>query len=165
MIYKPPVKNYTAQVLILICFAITLTLVIGSFQIKEYSYIFQILTLPFLIIGIQLFFRFILSDYVYEITQSHLYIYPIQAKRRLCAEAFAFSDFQSPLMSKKEYLLAKKAEKTPLIYLNFCKNISSADETYCFVDYTGKRAVLIFEADNIFKEQINKKIEQIIDFQ
>ena len=158
MVDKPPMKNKRPHAVCLLCgLGVALALMM-SFQVKSFLWFFQLIAFVFAIAGIQVFIRYLASDFVYELSENNFNIYRVQGKKRVCLCSLDLTQSMSKVMPQKEYLRDKNTYGRPEMALNYCKNMSADSVYYYFFSFRDRRTMLVFEPSEEFADAMNARI-------
>ncbi|MBR4979374.1 MAG: hypothetical protein IKX77_02365 [Clostridia bacterium] len=162
MTYKPTSKDKTAVFLSLILAFACIFLLYFSSVFAVYPMIFQIIALFFAVFALQIYLKYIYSNYVYEACENDLKIYRISGKKSICVCSLSYEESTSKVFSSEYYETHKSELPKVRISTNFCKNIFPKDYYLYYFNFNSKQASLKFEPDEIFVKFLNEKIENAL---
>ena len=107
---------------------------------------------------LQFYIKFVLSGYVYEVTENDLRVHKITGKKSTTVCSMSLEESLTGVLSAA--YAAKTAAKLPknTISLNFCHNLFCEDFAVYYFNFNGRVAKLKFEPDAAFAEGVNKAI-------
>lgn len=120
--------------------------------------VYQLAGLVLAVVALQIYMKFVQSDYEYRVTANDLEIYKLTGKKSMPVCSVALSESVTGVMSADYAAKHTNALPRHAISLNFCKNILSEDYALYFFNFNGKIARLKFEPDEAFASCVNKYI-------
>ncbi len=161
MTFRPVSKNKKEKVFFIMSAILCILLFVLSSVVSRFVVLYQISAIVIAVVSIEIFMKFVASDYVYEATETCLKIYKIIGKKSICVASLDYNNSYSLVMTNDEYKETK--EKYPKITynINYAKNISPRDFCVYIFDFNGKNVLLKFEPDKVFCDFVNRRISEI----
>lgn len=158
MTFQPKLKGKKEKVLAFLCAAAAVTLILLSGIVNRFGGLYQISAIVLGVISIEIYLKYVGSNYVYEAADDAFKIYRITGKRSICVSSLDYEMSLSYVVSKHEYNENKDKFPSYNFNVNLCKNLSPEEYCVYFFEFSGKKSMLKFEPDDAFIDYINKKI-------
>ncbi len=162
MTYRPPKKNMSAVFLSIFCFVFSVIAFYIAPRIGTYMWLYQISAIVFAVFALQVFMKYVQSDYVYKADEHDLKIYKVTGNKSVCVCSLNYEESISGVVPAGLVEKNKNGYPKTKIVLNFCKNIFPDEYSLYYFNFNGKASVLKFEPDEIFTNYINEKISAAI---
>ena len=162
MTYRPPIKNRKAIIMSLASAFCAMLLIVLSGIFDSYGGLYQISAIILGVVSIELYMKYVGSDYVYEITEESFRIYKITGKKSICVSSLDYEMSLTEVVSKDVYLSEKENYKKYNFNVNFCKNISPDEYYIYFFEFNEKKCMMKFEPDDVFVNLLNEKIRNAL---
>lgn len=163
MTYRPKNISNKEKILALVTAAAAIVLfVVGGFT-EYFPGLYQISAIIMGIVSIELYMKYVGSDYVYEASENSLRIYKITGKKSICVCSLDYEMSLSEIVTADKYLEEKSKYPKYDFNVNYCKNLSP--DKYCvyFFWFKEKRCMAKFEPDEVFVQYVNEKIRAALE--
>lgn len=158
MTYRPQRKNMSAVFLSVFCFVFSVIAFYITPKIGLYMWAYQIAAIILAVVALQIFLKYVQSDYVYKADEHDLKIYKVTGDKSVCVCSLNYEESISGVVSAVTVEKNKADYPSTKIALNFCKNIFPDEYSLYYFNFNGKTSVLKFEPDEIFANYMNEKI-------
>lgn len=158
MTYRPERKNMSAVFLSIFCFVFSVIAFYIAHKIGLYMWVYQVAAIILAVFALQIFLKYVQSDYVYKADEHDLKIYKITGDKSVCVCSLNYEESISGVMTAEYAAKNKNNYPQTKIALNFCKNIFPNEYSLYYFNFNGKASVLKFEPDEIFTNFVNEKI-------
>ncbi len=162
MTFRPPRKNMSAVYLSGFCMVFAVIAFYISSKVEMYIWIYQVSAIVFAVFALQVFMKYVQSDYVYKADEHDLKIYKITGDKSVCVCSLNYEESISGVVTAQQAAKNKNDYPPTKIALNFCKNIFPDKYSLYYFNFNGKASVLKFEPDEIFTNFVNEKISAAI---
>lgn len=162
MTYRPKPKNAVASFLAGTCAVFAVASFYASSKVQMYMGFYQLASVIFAIIALQIFLKYVQSDYVYEACEHDLKIHKITGNKSVCVCSLSYEESISCCVESDYYLKNKNKFPKSKISINYCKSVFPSDYSVYFFNFNSKTAVLKFEPDEVFSKYLNQKITYVI---
>lgn len=159
MTYRPASNSKTAKN---ICFTGAITAVIlflVSGYVSRFAFVYQITALVLAVVSVEMYMKYVGSDYVYEAADKSLKVYKVTGKKSLCVCSLDYEESLSRVISSDKYLSQKEKYPKTNFNINYAKNLSPKQYSVYFFEFNGKKSMMKFEPDKIFTDYVNEKID------
>ena len=163
MTYRPKNISNKEKILALVTAAAAVVLfTIGGFT-EYFPGIYQITAIIMGVVSIELYMKYVGSDYVYEAGENSFKIYKITGKKSICVCSLDYEMSLSEVVTKDEYL--KNKEKYPKydFNVNYAKNLAPENYSVYFFMFKEKKCMAKFEPDEVFTQYLNEKIRHALE--
>ena len=159
MTYRPASDSKTEKNICLICALTAVVLFFVSGFVSRFAFGYQITALFIAVVSVEMYMKYVGSDYVYEASDKSLKVYKINGKKSLCVCSLDYAASLSRVVSSDEYLGNKDKYPKTNFNVNFAKNL--APKKYCvyFFEFNEKKSMMKFEPDKAFADYVNEKID------
>lgn len=158
MTYRPKASGKKEKLISLLLAVCAIALFAASGVVARFAGIYQISAIIFAVISIEMYMKYVGSDYVYEAGEASLKIYKITGKKSICVCSLDYEMSLSTVVSRSDYEADKgKFPKTDF-NVNYAKNLAPENYSVYFFKFNGKTSMLKFEPDADFSAYINEKI-------
>lgn len=158
MTYRPRNTSNREKILALVtAVAAILLFAIGGF-VEYLPGVYQVTAIIMAITSIQLYMKYVGSDYVYEASEKSLKVHKITGKKSICVCSLDYEMSLSYVVSGKEYLKDKSKYPKTDFNVNYAKNLAPENYSVYFFLFNDKKCMAKFEPDEIFTEYVNEKI-------
>ncbi len=162
MTYRPKSKSNKEKILAVTAAATAILLFAISGFVNSFSGLYQLSAIIFAITSIEMYMKYVGSDYVYEATESSLKIYKITGKKSICVCSLDYEMSLSLVVSSKEYLANKEKYPKTNFNVNYAKNLSPENYSVYFFWFNDKKCMAKFEPDDVFTQYVNEKINKAL---
>lgn len=162
MTYRPKPKNSAAAFLSGASAVFAVASFYSSSRVEMYNGFYQLAAVIFAIIALQVFLKYVQSDYIYEAGEHDLKIYKVTGNKSVCVCSLSYEESISCAVKSDYYKQHKNKYPKNKISLNYCKSIFPSDYSVYFFNFNSKTAVLKFEPDEVFSKYLNEKITHVI---
>lgn len=161
MTFRPTSDNTKEKVFFAVSAILCVLLFVLSSVVSRFVGLYQISAIIMAVVSIEIFMKFVASDYVYEATDESLKIHKITGKKSICVASLDYNNSYSLVMTGDEY--KKNKEKYPKITynINYTKNINPRKFFVYIFDFNTKNVLLKFEPDDEFCDYVNQRIKNI----
>ena len=129
MRFSPLKKNNKATVLTIIFSVTAVVLFVISAFVSRFSAFYQISSLILAVYSIQVYLKYISSEYVYEATNENFKIYRVNGNKKTCVASLSYEKSKSLCISLEEFDLQKNTLPKYKYTVNYAKNIYP--DEYC----------------------------------
>ena len=158
MTYRPRNTSKKEKMLALItAFAAIVLFAVGGF-VEYLPGVYQITAIIMAITSIELYMKYVGSDYVYEAAENSLKIHKITGKKSICVCSLDYEMSLSLVVSSKEFLKDKSKYPKTDFNVNYAKNLAPEKYSVYFFLFNDKKCMAKFEPDETFTEYVNEKI-------
>lgn len=161
MTCRPFSKNKKEKVFFVLCAVLCILLFVLSSVVSRFVALYQLSAIVVAVVGIEIFMKFVASDYVYEATETCLKIHKITGKKSICVASLDYNNSYSLVMTNEEYKENKGKYPKITYNINYAKNMSPSEFCVYIFDFNGKNVLLKFEPDKVFCDFVNEKIKNI----
>ena len=158
MKYSPKGNPKTAIGFCMLAAACVLVFVVMSAQNVCAPWISQLGMIIAAVIAVQVYLRYILSNYTYYCDAGKLVIDKIVGKKIVPLGALDLGCSLSEAIPKSEYAKNKNAYPKVQMNLNYCKTMYAPDPYVYIFSFNGKTAMLAFEPSDEFVFALNRNI-------
>ena len=162
MTYRPILKNKKAVYISLASAVCAMLLIVLSGIFDRFGGLYQITAIVLGVISIELYMKYIGSDYVYEATDDCFKIYKITGKKSICVSSLDYEMSLSEVVSNKVFDSSNNNCRKYNFNVNFCKNISPSEYYIYFFEFNEKKCMMKFEPDDVFADYLNQKIRDAV---
>lgn len=162
MKYSPPGDKRPALAAFTLFLALT-AVSAAMFANKSISpWIPQLSAVVFAVCAVQVYVKYILSEYKYAFDDRNLCIDKIVGKKIVPLGSLDLSYSLAEVMSKSEYNEKKSTLPKPDIMFNYCKTMRLRDPFVYLFEFNGKNALLTFEPNGEFVCALNAVINECL---
>ncbi len=158
MTYRPKTLDNKPKVISLCLAAAAVVMFVFSAYAPSFVAAYQLTALILAVVSLEMYVKYVGSDYVYEAAESSLKVYRVNGKKSTCLCSLDYSQSLSEIVSSKEYLTNKQKFPKTNFNLNYAKNLNPASFYVYFFEFNGKKSMIKFEPDEIFVKYANDKI-------
>ncbi len=160
MTYRPKaVSNKEKTLCMLFAFGAIILFGASAF-VPDLKLVYQITALVFAVVFVELFNKYVGSDYVYWLEGNSLKIHRVTGKKSVCLCSLDLTQSLSLVVSSQEYLKNKQAYPKTNFNVNYAKNLAPKEYCVYFFNFNGKKSMMKFEPDKVFAEAVNSVISQ-----
>lgn len=157
MTYRVPKTDRKASLLALLCMVFSVLCFFFS-SVLAAPFLYQLTGLVLAVAALQIYLKFVQSDYVYEVTANDLKIHKITGKKSMTVCSMGLEESITGVMKADDAKQNAAALPKNTISLNFCKNIFCESFAVYYFNFNGKIAKLKFEPDAAFAAYVNRAI-------
>ena len=163
MTFRPKSNTKKESIIAILSAVVAVLLFIVSGIVPTLVIVYQISAFMLAIASIEIYIKYVASDYVYEAADDAFKVYKITGKKSICVSSLDYEMSLTHVISNTEYEEKKNELPKSNFNVNLCKNL--APENYCvyFFDFNGKKSMMKFEPDSVFTEYMNEKISKAWD--
>lgn len=158
MTFRPTLNSNKEKFLSLLLAICAVILILLSGVVKYFAGVYQLTALVLAVISIQIYMKYVGSDYIYSAEEDAFKIYKVTGKRSICVCSLDYDMSLTEVIPFGVYTKNKddfpKSEK----YVNFTKNMTSGVYSVYFFEFRGKSTMMKFEPDIVFSDTLNEKI-------
>ena len=158
MTFRPKASDRKAPACAVICFAAAVFSFYFSSRVSHAALLYQVAAIILAVVALEVYLKYIASDYVYEASAKELKVYKITGNKSVCVCSLSYEESLSGVVTSDYFEKNKAKFPKTQISLNYCKNIFPKEFSLYFFSFNGKKACLKFEPDEIFTNDMNKKI-------
>ena len=162
MTYRPKSKSSKEKILALVTAAAAIMLFATSGFVNKFLALYQISAIILAITSIELYVKYVGSDYVYEAAENSLKIHKITGKKSICVCSLDYEMSLSLVVSSKEYLANKEKYPKTNFNVNYAKNLAPENYSVYFFMFNDKKCMAKFEPDDVFTQYVNEKINKAL---
>ncbi len=159
MRYNPLKKDNKAVTLTVISAVFAVILFATSAFVNSFVLLYQASALVLAVVSLQIYLKYVASDYVYEATDTDLKIYRVNGKKSICVASLSYECSKSSVMTEKYFFENRKSLPKYSYTVNYAKNIAPKTYSLYLFDFNGKTVRMKFEPDDVFTAFVNSKIE------
>ena len=159
MTYRPRASSdKTKRLCVVFAFFAVVLFAVSGF-VQSFVFLYQITALILAVVSVEIYMKYVGSDYVYEAADSALKIYKVTGKKSLCVCSLDYAESLTKVIDSAEYLKNKQKYPKTNFNVNYAKNLNP--DTFCvyFFEFNGKKSMMKFEPDKEFVTYVNQKIE------
>ncbi|MGN1121443.1 MAG: hypothetical protein ACI4RV_03675 [Eubacteriales bacterium] len=158
MTFRPGTTSRKAVLLAAFCAVFAVISFYVSSCVAQARIVYQVAALAAAIVALEVYLKYVGSDYLYTADDKDLKIYKITGKKSICVCSLNYEESASAVVSSA--YVSAHSEKFPKhqIALNYCKNLFPQEYSLYFFNFNGKPARLKFEPDKAFTDYLNQKI-------
>lgn len=158
MTYRPKATGKKERLISFLLALCAIALFAASGFVTRFAGIYQISSIVFAVISIEMYMKYVGSDYVYEAGDKSFKIYKISGKKSICVCSLDYEMSLSCVISNSEYEANKSEYPKTDFNVNYAKNLAPEHYSVYFFKFNGKTSMLKFEPDAEFSAYINEKI-------
>ena len=158
MTYTPSAQNKKAAILTVLFAVAAVAMFLTAGVVTKYRFAYQITGIVSAIIGVELYLKYVMANYVYEAADDSLRVFRITGTKRECVCSLAYSESLMEIIPQSAVLQSPKAFPKTKLATNVCKNLYPERAFLYYFRFNGKNAVLKFEPDDAFVAYTNRKI-------
>ena len=158
MTYKPKSKTNKERLISLLTAACAVILIIVSGITGRFGGLYQISAIVLGVVSIELYLKYVGSDYIYDADDDYFKVYKITGKKSICVSSLDYEMSISRVVDAKEYESNKENYPKVSFNVNLCKNLAPSEYCVYFFEFNGKKCMMKFEPDDVFVDYINEKI-------
>ncbi len=163
MTYRPKSTSNKEKILALACAIVAIVLfTLGSF-VEFFPALYQITAIILAVVSVELYMKYVGSDYIYEAEESSLKIYKITGKKSICVCSLDYEMSLSEIVTCDEYLKNKDKYPKYNFNVNYAKNLAPEKYSVYFFVFKDKKCMAKLEPDEVFSEYVNKKIRAALE--
>ena len=163
MTYRPKNNSKKEKLLALVIAALAIVLYFLSGIVHHFPALYQISAIIMGVVSIEIYMKYVASDYVYEASENSLKIHRITGKKSVCVGSLDYEMSRSLVIKSSEYLANKSKYPKYNFNVNYAKNLAPKEYYVYFFDFNEKVCMAKFEPDDVFAEYVNKKIASYLD--
>lgn len=163
MTYQPNSKNTPEKVLSLSMAILAVVLFSSSGFVEKFSGMYQITAFVFAIVSIQIYLKYVFSNYIYKATEDSLQVYKVTGKKSICVASLDYEMSISQIINSEKYLESKHTYPKTNFNVNYCKNLFPKNYSVYFFEFNGKKSMMKFEPDSEFANYVNALISQAVN--
>ena len=163
MDYRPKRKDFKAAVMAAVCCCFAVMLFVISGYVSSVRWAYQLAGLIFAIVGVQVFFTNVQSDYIYKADKNDIKVYRVTGNKSLCVCSLSYEESLSEIVTAEYFKKHKKDFPKNKLAVNYCKNIFPTEYSLYFFNFNGKVNRLKFEPDDVFAKYMNEKIKSALE--
>ncbi len=131
--------------------------------VSRFNGIYQITSILFAVVSLEVYMKYVGSDYVYEAAETSLKVYKITGKKSICVCSLDYEMSLSPVIPSEEYEADKASFPKTAFNVNYAKNLSPKSYHVYFFEFNGKKSMMKFEPDKEFCAYVNEKIANALE--
>ena len=158
MTYRPKNNSKKEKLLAIICASVAIVLYFLSGIVHHFPVLYQVTAIIMGVVSIEIYLKYVGSDYVYEAAEKSLKIHRITGKKSVCVGSLDYEMSRSLLIKSSEYLGNKDKYPKYNFNVNYAKNLSPKEYYVYFFDFNEKVCMAKFEPDEVFAQYVNEKI-------
>lgn len=159
MTYRPKSSSKKAYILSFASAIFAIILFATSAFVSRFNGLYQITALILAMYSVQVYLKYIASDYIYEAAGNSFKIYKITGKKSICVCSLDYEGSLSQVIPFSQYKSSKGDYPKYAFSVNYNKNIRP-DNLYVYMfEFNSKVSLMKFEPDDVFVEYINNKID------
>ena len=162
MTYRPNQKGKYAQIITFLCIVVAVLLFFASTKVQMYVFVYQITAIVLMVAGIEIFMKYVMSDYVYKASEQDIEIYKVTGNKSVCICSLSYEESVSGVVTRDYCDSHREKFGKSKITVNYCKNIFPKEYSLYFFNFNSKLALLKFEPDEAFTKYMNEKITAAI---
>lgn len=158
MTYRPKSNSNKEKVLAIItAIAAVILFAVGGMPVS-FPAVYQITAIIMAVVSLELYMKYVGSDYVYEAGESSLMVHKITGKKSICVCSLDYEMSLSLVVKSNEYLANKDKYPKYQINVNYAKNLAPKEYSVYFFYFKDKICMAKFEPDDVFTQYVNEKI-------
>ena len=159
---SPTSNNKKEKILTLSMAIAAVVLYVSTAFVQRFVVLYQLSALILAVLSVELYLKYVFSNYIYEATESSLDIYKISGKKSICVASLSYEMSMTQIVSSEVYLNNKSDYPKTNFNVNYCKNLSPSEYYVYFFQFNGKNSMLKFEPDKQFAEYVNNLIAEAV---
>lgn len=160
MTFRPKSVSKKEKIVAVLCAVFSIVLFAVSGIVPTLVVLYQISAFLLAVVSIEIYIKYVASDYIYEACDDCFKVYKVTGKRSICVSSLDYEMSLSQVVSNVEYDEEKERFPRSNFNVNFCKNLAPQSYYVYFFEFNGKKSMMKFEPDSVFADYINDKIAQ-----
>ena len=163
MTFRPKAISKKEKLIAILSAAFSIVLFFISGIVPTLVVIYQITAFLLAIASIEIYIKYVASDYVYEAAEDAFKVYKITGKKSICVSCLDYEMSMSHVVANEEYESRKDQFPKSNFIVNLCKNLAPQNYSVYFFEFNGKKSMMKFEPDAVFADYLNEKISAAWD--
>ena len=159
---SPKSNNKKEKILTLSMAIAAIVLYVSTAFVQRFVVLYQLSALILAVLSVELYLKYVFSNYIYEATETSLDIYKISGKKSICVASLSYEMSMTQIVSSDLYLKDKSDYPKTNFNVNYCKNLFPSEYYVYFFQFNGKNSMLKFEPDKQFVEYVNNLIAEAV---
>ena len=159
---SPKSNNKKEKLLTLIMAIAAVILYVSTAFVQRFVVLYQLSALILAVLSVELYLKYVFSNYIYEATETSLDIYKISGKKSICVASLGYEMSMTQIIPADKFLADKSEYPKTNFNVNYCKNLFPDEYCVYFFEFNGKNSMLKFEPDKEFVEYVNKLIAESV---
>ncbi len=131
--------------------------------VNKFEIVYQLSSLIIAMISVQLYIKYVGSDYVYEATDKELKIYKINGKKSICVCCLDYEGSLTNVIDSREFFENKQNYKKYNFCVNYMKNINPQNYFVYMFEFNSKITLMKFEPDEVFVTFLNSNLKKVLE--
>ncbi len=163
MTYRPKSNNSKAKILSIVTAISAIVLFAAGGIVTVIPGIYQITAIIMAVVSLELYMKYVGSDYVYEAGETSLKIHKITGKKSICVCSLDYEMSLSEIVTSEEYLKNKDKYPKYNFNVNYAKNLAPEKYSVYFFYFKDKKCMAKLEPDEVFTQYVNEKIRAALE--
>ena len=163
MTYRPQSLSKRANKVCFLCAAAAVLLFAASAFVARFEFAYQLTALILAVASVEIYMKYVGSDYVYEAAEASLKVYKITGKKSICVCSLDYEGSVTRVIPAEEYSANKSAYPKVNFCVNYEKNMFPKNYYVYMFEFNGKRSLMKFEPDEAFVNYVNPKIDSALN--
>ena len=121
MTFRPKSKS-KKETFIALAFALTAIVLFWLSAVSRFSGVYQIVAVIFAVFSIELYMKYVGSDYIYEAAEDSFKVYRVTGNKSVCVSSLDYEMSLSTVVSVKDYMNDKSEYPKASYTVNLAKN-------------------------------------------
>jgi len=158
MTYRPKNTSNKEKVLSIITAIAAIVLFAVGGVVTVIPAVYQITAIIMAVVSLELYMKYVGSDYVYEAAETSLKIHKITGKKSICVCSLDYEMSLTEIIPGDEYLKNKDKYPSYNFNVNYAKNLAPEKYSVYFFYFKDKKCMAKLEPDEVFTQYVNEKI-------
>ena len=163
MTYRPKSNNSKAKILSIVTAVSAIVLFAAGGIVSVIPGVYQITAIIMAVVSLELYMKYVGSDYVYEAGETSLKIHKITGKKSICVCSLDYEMSLSEIVTSEEYLKNKDKYPKYNFNVNYAKNLAPEKYSVYFFYFKDKKCMAKLEPDEVFTQYVNEKIRAALE--
>ena len=159
---SPKSNNKKEKALSLVMAVVAVVLYVLTSVVHRFVVLYQLSALILAVLSVEIYLKYVFSNYIYEATETSLDIYKVSGKKNICVASLSYEMSITQIVSSEKYLNNKSEYPKTNFDVNYCKNINPENYFVYFFEFNGKKSMMKFEPDCEFVEYVNNLIAEAV---
>lgn len=159
MTYRPKQNDKRTFVFAIATAVFAIVLFALSAFVSSFNALYQFSSLILAIISVQVYLKYVASDYIYEATENSFKVYKVTSTKSICLCSLDYEGSKSYALPKARYVANKSDYPKYNFSVNYNKNLKPENQYIYLFEFDSKISLMKFEPDEVFAEYLNQKID------
>jgi len=162
MTFRPKTRTGKEKAISIIGAVFSIILFALSGVVTYYKFAYQITALLLAVVAVEIYMKYVASDYVYDANESVFRVYRVNGKKSICVCSLDYNGSVTKVIRSSEFEAHKKDYPKFNFCVNYCKNLFPKDYYVYMFEFNGKRSLMKFEPDEIFVGYLNSAVGEAL---